>query len=320
MCCRPLVTKTTGYERMAKEFRQLDWNAEVEDDCRQIVRLAVREDLNRSLDWTTVALVPADAVGAAAVVVRQQGTVAGLRAAECALDEMNAGLTWTATVDDGTAVAAGTQVATLSGSARGLLTAERIVLNLIGRLSGIATLAAQYVAAIESTESRVYDTRKTTPAWRRLEKYAVRCGGASNHRTGLFDAILIKDNHLAFGGQSQNFTPSEAVRHARAMLCDQLDESQADETIVEIEVDTLDQLRDVLPASPDIVLLDNMSLEELRAAVAIRNEIASQVELEASGGVNLDTIAGIASTGVDRISVGALTHSATSLDVGLDWQ
>ncbi|MCG8587113.1 MAG: carboxylating nicotinate-nucleotide diphosphorylase [Pirellulales bacterium] len=305
---------------MAREFRQHDWNAEVEDDCRQVVRLAVREDLDRGLDWTTVSLVPAEASGKAIVATREPGIVAGLAAAACALDEMSTSLKWETNVDDGQRVEEGERVAMVSGSVRELLTAERVVLNLIGRLSGIATLTSQYVEAISGTNARVYDTRKTTPAWRRLEKYAVRCGGGHNHRTGLFDAVLIKDNHLAFGGQTQRFTPAEAVRKSRDVLREQLNDAQREHAIIEIEVDSLDQLRDVLPVEPDIVLLDNMSFDDLPAAVTLRDEISPEVQLEASGGVTLTTIANIASSGVDRISVGALTHSATSLDVGLDWQ
>ena len=305
---------------MTKDFRQIEWNAEVEDDCRQVVRLAVREDLGRSLDWTTVGLVPTDTQGSASVAVRERGVIAGLRAAECAIDEVNAGLTWTAACEDGDTVKPGQHVATIGGSARGLLTAERIILNLIGRLSGVATLASHFVSAVEGTAARIYDTRKTTPGWRRLEKYAARCGGAHNHRTGLFDAVLIKDNHLAFGGQSHTFSPAEAVGHCRDLLIDQLGEERARGMIVEIEVDSLAQLDAVLPAEPDIILLDNMSPAELRIAVAARDQAAPQVRLEASGGVSLETVGDIARTGVDRISVGALTHSAVSLDVGLDWQ
>jgi len=161
----------------------------------------------------------------------------------------------------------------------------------------------------------VYDTRKTTPGWRRLEKYAARCGGASNHRMGLYDAVLIKDNHLAQRGLTTNDVAS-AVKDVRSFL----QERSLQDLVVEIEVDTLDQFAAVLPAKPDIVLLDNMSLNELRQAVAVRDQVAPQVQLEASGGVTLATLRQIAETGVERISVGALTHSARSLDIGLDWQ
>jgi nicotinate-nucleotide pyrophosphorylase (carboxylating) len=204
----------------------------------------------------------------------------------------------------------------LDGAVRDLLTAERLLLNLVGRLSGIATLASLYVAAVRGTRARVYDTRKTTPGWRRLEKYAVRCGGGCNHRTGLFDAVLIKDNHLALSGLS----PDAAVRQVRQFLRETLPEAEAEQMVIEVEVDTLEQFAAALSAAPDIVLLDNMPVEQLREAVACRDAVAPTVELEASGGIHLDTIAEVAATGVERISVGALTHSAVALDVGLDWQ
>jgi nicotinate-nucleotide pyrophosphorylase (carboxylating) len=194
------------------------------------------------------------------------------------------------------------------------------LLNLLGRLMGIATLAARYVAEVEGTGARIYDARKTTPGWRRLEKYAVRCGGACNHRTGLFDGVLIKDNHLAQEHGRGDYDPAVAaasVTRAREFLRQRGD--QAAQLLVEIEVDTLEQLAAVLPAGPDIVLVDNMSPVELRRARALRDELAPQVELEASGGISLETIREVATTGVDRISVGGLTHSARSLDVGLDW-
>ncbi len=299
-----------------KEFPQMAWSDAVADDCRQLVRLAIREDLDRSHDWTTVALAPAETRGHAALAARQSGTVAGLAAAQLALDEMNVAVAWNAAATDGQAVAKGDVLAELAGPVRQMLTAERLVLNLVGRLSGVATLTRQFVDTVRGTPARIYDTRKTTPGWRRLEKYAVQCGGGCNHRTGLFDAVLIKDNHLAW----MQLRPGDAVRRAREFLRETMrDPAQAETMIIEVEVDTLDQLEDALPAGPDIVLLDNMSLDQLRAAVARRNAVAPRIELEASGGVNLRTVRGIAETGVDRISVGALTHSAVSLDVALDW-
>lgn len=302
---------------MDKEFAQVEWDDRLTDDCRQIVRLAVREDLDRWYDWTTLALAPADARGRAAVMARQSGTIAGLKAAEIALDEMNIEVAWEPAVQDGQMVQAGDCVARIEASMRNLLTSERILLNLIGRLSGIATLSREYVDAVEGIKARIYDTRKTTPGWRRLEKHAVQCGGGRNHRTGLFDAVLIKDNHLALAGCSAG----EAVQQSRRFLHEMMpDDPRADQMIVEVEVDHLEQLDDVLPHGPDIVLLDNMSVEQLREAVARRDAANPSVELEASGGVNLQTVRAIAETGVDRISVGALTHSAVNFDVGLDWQ
>jgi len=303
-----------------RDFRQIVWDEAVEDDCRQLVRLAVREDLERKYDWTTVALVDHVAHGRAAVVARQAGVVAGLPAARVVLEEMAPSVTWLTTVEDGAVVLPGQTLATMEGPARNLLTCERIVLNFLGRLCGVATLTAKYVAAVSGTQARVYDTRKTTPGWRRLEKYAVRCGGGHNHRLGLFDAVLIKDNHLALGASSpaDRYTPVEAIARARELLA-QATSDAARDMIIEIEVDTLEQLTAVLPAQPNIVLLDNMTTDQLRQAVAIRNQLAPAVELEASGGINLNTIAAVAATGVERISSGALTHSAIALDVGLDW-
>lgn len=304
---------------MQRDFQQSLWDTATEDDCRQLIRLAVREDLGRAYDWTTVALVGPETAGQAQVVARRGGVIAGLPAAQLVLAEMDAQVLWQPRIADGAAVTAGTVLATVSGSARSLLTAERPLLNFLGHLSGIATLTRRYVEAVAGTQARLYDTRKTTPGWRRLEKYAVRMGGGHNHRTGLFDAVLIKDNHLALGAVGGR-SPAEAVAAARDFLARLPAGEPARDMIVEVEVDTLAQFAEVLAAGPDIVLLDNMSLDDLRSAVARRNAQAPEVELEASGGVNLQTIRGIALTGVDRISVGALTHSATWFDVGLDWE
>jgi nicotinate-nucleotide pyrophosphorylase (carboxylating) len=300
------------------DFQQLTWSPEIEDDLRHLVRLAVREDLGRQNDWTTVALVAPETQGRAAIVARQPGVVAGLRAAPILIDEMDAKIQWQPRVADGDELAAGSCLAELSGSARDLLTCERPLLNLIGRLSGIATLTREYVRRIEGTAAHIYDTRKTTPGWRRLEKYAVHCGGGRNHRTGLFDAILIKDNHLALATE-KNLSPAGAVEAARNFLAG-LDAQYANkEMIIEVEIDSLDQLDAVLAAGPDIVLLDNMTPDKLQTAVAHRNRLAPKIQLEASGGVSLETVRAIAESGVNQISVGGLTHSARSLDVGLDW-
>ncbi len=305
---------------MTKEFQQVAWDDRLQQDWLALLRLAVREDLDEAGDWTTRALVPEEATGQAAVVVRQAGVIAGLPGVETVLGEIDPRIRFIPELEDGKPVQPGDQVGRLEGPVQGMLTAERLVLNLLGRLSGIATLTRQYVEAVASTKARIYDTRKTTPGWRRLEKYAVRCGGGRNHRTGLFEAVLIKDNHLAFGaGDSGQYTPAEAVARARQFVQEHAPGQEAAGMIVEVEVDTLEQLDEVLPACPDIVLLDNMSPDQLRKAVARRDATAASVELEASGGVNLETVARIAAAGVDRISVGALTHSAVSLDVGLDW-
>lgn len=307
---------------MSIDFQPIVWDSMVEDDCRQLVRLAVREDLDRTYDWTTLALVDHQTQGHADVVMRTSGVVAGLEAARVVLEEMAPSVIWSPEVQDGDFVVAGTRTAAMSGPARNLLTCERIVLNFLGRLSGIATLTRKYVEAVAGSRARIYDTRKTTPGWRRLEKYAVRLGGGQNHRTGLFDAVLIKDNHLALGAtaERQKFSPAAAVAEARRFVREQLADDPRAQMPIEIEVDTLAQLEEVLPARPDIVLLDNMPLDQLKAAVAQRDASAPGIMLEASGGVRLDTVAAIADTGVDRISVGALTHSAISVDIGLDWR
>jgi nicotinate-nucleotide pyrophosphorylase (carboxylating) len=308
---------------LAKEFHQIMWDATIEDDCRNLVRLAVREDLDRLFDWTTVCLVASGARAEAAVVARQSGVVCGLRAAELALTHMDATVQWRTQVEDAATVERGQTLATVTGPARSLLTSERIILNFIGRMSGIATQTRKFVDAIAGSRARLYDTRKTTPAWRRLEKYAVRCGGGHNHRTGLFDGILIKDNHLAFTAAAEgrdHLTPAEAVCRARTLAQELAASDSPRDLLIEVEVDTIEQLEEVLLAGPDLVLLDNMSLVMLSTAVARRNELAAEVELEASGGVTLESVAAIAATGVDRISAGALTHSAVGLDVALDWR
>ncbi len=307
---------------MDKEFRQIVWGEQLQADWEQLLRLAVREDLGDDGDWTTRAVVPEDVVGRAEVVARQPGVIAGLPGVKRTLEEIEPRLRWLPEVEDCQAVGQGGRIGRIDGPARGILAAERLVLNLLGRLSGIATLTRQYVEAVSGTKARIYDTRKTAPGWRRLEKYAVCCGGGSNHRTGLFDAVLIKDNHLALGSKSSQhaagYTPAEAVHRARRFIQDHAPDSVHNRMIIEVEVDALEQLDDVLSARPDIVLLDNMSPAELRDAVARRDACNRVIELEASGGVNLRTAGRIAATGVERISVGALTHSAACLDIGLD--
>ena len=309
---------------MTKDFQQMDWNEQVEQDCRALVRLAIHEDLDQQQDWTTVALVPPDIQGSADIISRQAGVVAGVPALVVAIDEMKARLTLTPAVQEGESIEPNTVIATLSGNVRDLLTSERILLNLLGRLLGIATLAGQYAKAVSGTKTRIYDTRKTTPGWRRLEKYAVRCGGACNHRTGLFDAVLIKDNHLALLGSAGQGgledTPAVAVGRARDFMAAGLSGKRPAHCLIEVEVDTLEQLTAVFQAKPDIVLLDNMPPAILREAVRLRNAHAPGLQLEASGGIGLQQVREIAETGIERISIGALTHSARSLDIGLDWR
>jgi nicotinate-nucleotide pyrophosphorylase (carboxylating) len=286
-------------------------------DFVQLLELALFEDVGTHGDLTSLALVPATAQGSATIVARTAGILAGVPLIPKILSAVDSKLVWNSALEDSAKLTSGVIVGTIHGPAQGLLTAERTVLNFLGRLSGIATLTRLYVDAVCGTKANIYDTRKTTPGWRLLEKYAVRCGGGKNHRTGLYDAILIKDNHLALGhSECESFSPAEAVKRAKDFLLKRLEEN----TIIEIEVDTLDQLRKVLSAAPDIVLLDNMTSVQISEAVGIRNSVNPSIQLEASGGITLSTIRAIAETGVERISVGALTHSAVSLEFGLDWK
>lgn len=305
-----------------RDFPQLAWCAELEAAARKLAQLAVAEDLDRFYDWTTIALVPEGTQGTAAVCTRQDGVAAGLPAAAVLLAEYSTELELHGQVADGSPVAAGQTLALVTGPARTLLAAERPLLNLLCHLSGIATLTRRFVQAVQGTHARIYDTRKTLPGWRLLEKYAVRAGGGYNHRLGLYDGLLIKDNHLALGAglTAGRFTPAEAVRRARNFLSKAPHGDPRRELLVEIEVDALSTLPAVLAAGPDLVLLDNFSPPQLQQAVAMRNLLAPHIELEASGGMTLENVAAVASAGVDRISVGALTHSAAWLDLGLDWQ
>lgn len=278
--------------------------------CLRLVELALAEDLGDSGDLTSQAVIPADLGGQAAFVARTEGVLAGLPAVELVLAIVDPPLGIRPQRQDGDRVAAGDRIAVVSGPMESLLSAERTALNFLQRLSGVATLARRYVDAIAGLNCRVLDTRKTTPGWRLLEKYAVRCGGGSNHRMGLYDGVLIKDNHLAALGPRLDGV-AEAVRLARLR--------HGNNVPLEIEVDDLDQLDVALRERPDIVLLDNMGPARLREAVRRRDAAAPGVLLEASGGVTLASVRDIASTGVDRISVGALTHSAPALDIGLDY-
>ena len=267
------------------------------------VRAALDEDLGLAGDITTNATVAPDAAADAVIAARKPGVVAGLALAEGAFRAIGPETHFSIEIDDGEAVKPGAVIARISGSARTLLTAERVALNFLGRLSGIATLTRQYVDRIAGTQAKIVDTRKTTPGLRAFEKYAVRCGGGYNHRVGLFDAVLIKDNHIiAAGGVAT------AVRAAKA--------AAGHMTKIEVEVDTLAQLEIVMREKVDCVLLDNMKPADLAKAV---NIVAGRCLTEASGGVNLETVKEIAQTGVDLISVGALTHSASVLDLGLDF-
>ena len=275
--------------------------------CRQLVRLALDEDLAQPGDLTTQALIPPELQGQAAFMGRSTGVLAGLPAVALVLAAVYPRLELDMLTADGSRVEKGTRLAVVSGPMAGILVAERTALNFLQRLSGVATQTRRFVDAVAGLPCQILDTRKTTPGWRLLEKYAVRQGGGHNHRIGLYDGVLIKDNHLAALGRDVR----RAVAAARRM------HGQA--VPVEIEVEALDQLDQALACQPDIVLLDNMTLDQMREAVRRRNAKAPAVKLEASGGVNLTTVRGIAETGVDRISVGALTHSAPALDIALDY-
>ena len=269
-----------------------------------LVRLALSEDLGRGGDITTDAVIPASTHMRAVIDAREPGIAAGYDAARLALRLIDPAAVWTTLTKEGVAFAKGADLVRIEGSARSILMAERVMLNFIGPLSGVATLTSKFVAETAGTQARVTCTRKTTPGFRALEKRAVRLGGGVNHRLGLDDAILIKDNHIAAAGGV-----AAALKRARAAV--------GHLRAIEIEVDSLDQLREALPLSPDAVLLDNMSTDMLREAVRI---VGGKAKTEASGGVRLETVKAIAATGVDFISAGALTHSAVNLDVGLDYE
>jgi len=299
-------------------YRQVRWDDHL---ARHVAGLAVgwlAEDLGHECDWTSVSLVEAAARSELAVVSRRAGVIAGLPAAAIVAATTDRGLAFEPRVADGTTVAAGDTVATLAGPTRSVLAAERTVLNLLGRLSGIATATRRLVDAVAGTPCRIYDTRKTVPGWRLLEKYATRAGGGWNHRLGLYDAILIKDNHLA-ALAAAGIEPAAAVRRARAFLRQTFPPSRAEAMVVEIELDSPAQLEPVLAAGPDIVLLDNMRPADLAGCVAVRDRVAPQVVLEASGGIRPETVTAIARAGVDRVSTGWPAHDAPWLDVALDW-
>jgi nicotinate-nucleotide pyrophosphorylase (carboxylating) len=279
--------------------------------CRRLVDLALAEDLGTVGDRTSDALIPPDQPAKAVFVARSPGVLAGVPAALLVVSAVGDGVTFEPHIPDGSPLEKGTRIATLRGPLRAILAAERTALNFLQRLSGVATLTRKYVDAVAGTKAQILDTRKTTPGWRLVEKYAVRCGGGTNHRIGLYDGILIKDNHIAGLGD-----PATAVRRAVELARTHPGNAGLP---VEVEVDTLEQLEQVLPVSPEIVLLDNMTTDQLRDAVARRDAVSPPTRLEASGGVNLSTARAIAETGVDRISVGALTHSAAALDIGLDY-
>lgn len=278
--------------------------------AERLIEWALEEDLDGAADLTCQALIRPEEQATVLVVARQPGVLAGVPVARMVFERLDPAARWETRVEDGTRLTPGAVVASVSGPLRSLLTGERTALNFLTALGGVATLTRRFVDAVQGTRAKILDTRKTWPGWRALQKYAVRAGGGTNHRLGLYDGILIKDNHLAAWTESASI--ADALRAAR--------KSAPPGVTVEVEVDTLDQLRDALTGRPDIVLLDNMEPKTLRQAVQLRDQLAPGVPLEASGGVTLDTIAAIAQTGVERISIGALTHSAPALDLAFDWK
>jgi len=267
------------------------------------IRAALEEDLGRAGDITSELTIPAGKAASARLVARKPGRVAGLICADIALRLVDTGLVLDVALPDGSDAVAGSVLATISGPARGILTAERVALNFLGPLSGTATMTAALVKAVQGTKARIVCTRKTLPGLRALQKYAVRCGGGFNHRFGLDDAAMIKDNHIQAAG---GIAP--AVARLRAGLGHMVK--------IEVEVDRLEQLEEALTQNVDAILLDNMLLDDLRRAVALAK---GKAVLEASGNVTLETVRAIAETGVDYISSGAITHSAPNLDIGLDF-
>lgn len=269
-----------------------------------LVRNALLEDLGLAGDITSAAVIPADHRSVVVMAAREPGVIAGLDAAELAFQLVDPAIMITRHVEDGASVVPGDIIATIEGPSRGLLTAERTALNFLGHLSGIASVTAKIAAAISGTKASIACTRKTTPGLRALEKYAVRAGGGMNHRFALYDAVLIKDNHIAVAGgvRAAIHSAKQGVGHL---------------VKIEVEVDTLTQLREVMDEGVDAVLLDNMTPEQLREAVAI---VAGRAITEASGRINPQTAAAIAASGIDLISIGWLTHSAPVLDIGLDFQ
>ena len=290
----------------------IEFNSECEAAARLLVQMSLREDLRDAGDLTSLSTIPAELNATVNIVSRQPGIVGGLVVIPIVFNELHRAVSVECHVQDGDAVTRQTLIASISGPVQALLTSERTVLNFMTLLSGIASRTAEFVAEVQHTKAVILDTRKTFPGYRLLQKYAVRCGGGTNHRMGLYDGILIKDNHIAARGDSNCAAAVAAARrYARAHHVN---------PTIEIEVDSLEQLRDALQETPEIVLLDNMSPAMMKQAVSIRDSSDSgSTLLEASGGVTLQTVRLIAESGVDRISIGSLTHSSPALDIGFDW-
>jgi len=278
-----------------------------------LIESAKKEDLG-SGDITSQATIPPEQAGKGNLVFRQNGVLCGMCVAEQVLSIYDKKLTLQNSLKDGQTVEAGGTVAEIIGPLRSMLAAERIILNFLQHLSGIATTTAQYVDAVKGTKAKIYDTRKTTPGWRELEKYAVRCGRGNNHRQGLYDAVLIKDNHLAAMGLAN-------LQTGLTRAIENLQQAKHQPDFIQVEVDNLDQLQTVLQTDKiDMVLLDNMTPDQLRTAVKMRNDCAKakNILLEASGNITLKNVLTVAQTGIDRISIGALTNRPQTIDIGLD--
>ena len=300
-------------------FHQVEWNSALAEHVAKEAARWFIEDLGYESDWTSVGLVSASAACTLDVVVRNEGVIAGLEAARVVIDVSEFDVEWHPEVSDGMPVSDGTVVARIAGLTRSVLATERVILNLLGRMSGVASATKRLVDAVDGTTCQIFDTRKTIPGWRLLDKLAVRLGGGWNHRLGLYDAILIKDNHLAALANTGK-GPGDAVRQAKSFIAQAFSPERADNMVVEVELDELDSLTEVLQAGANIVLLDNMTPAMMAEAVAMRDGSPHKAILEASGGVRPETAGAIARTGVDRISSGWPTHHAPWIDVGLDWK
>ena len=300
-------------ERQGKAVAPARFGDAERQAAEALIALALTEDLGIAGDITAEATIKAHLEGRGAIISREPGVLCGLPVVSLLGHEMGLSAGWQVLAADGTRLERGFKVARITGRVRDLLAFERTALNFLQRLSGVATLTRRFVDAVAGTKAVILDTRKTTPGWRILEKYAVRCGGGTNHRTGLYDAVLIKDNHLAALAEAGEPDPiGLAVARGRAM--------GKKASFVEVEVDSLEQLRRALECRPDIVLVDNFTTDRMREAVQMRDKLAAEVLIEASGGVNLDTVRGMAEAGVDRISVGALDSFSAALDLALDYE
>lgn len=290
---------------MSTQRTHIAFDLENDPGVQALLKMSLEEDLGQAGDVTSKALMPSESTKVV-MTAREACVPAGLGMAEWVFRSVDASLDVELLVEDGTPVEAGAEVMRISGPALGVLSAERTALNFAQRLSGIATTTRRYVDEVEQFGTQILDTRKTTPGWRLLEKYAVQCGGGVNHRAGLYDQVLIKDNHLSHWRRRTGRSLAEAVEEAR---------TQYPGLLIEVEADTVPQVKKLLEAKPDWILLDNMTFMELEACVELCQGIC---KTEASGGITLETLRGIAETGVDAISVGALTHSVRAIDLGLD--